>query len=59
MKILPNKNYNSVFSFNQLCLPMDVGVLIPKDDFPENLKGIPERTERMCQKAVTLCAIWA
>jgi hypothetical protein len=32
MNILPNKDYSSLFSFNQLYLPMDVGVLIPKDD---------------------------
>jgi hypothetical protein len=32
MKNLPDKDYSPVCSFNQLCLPMDVGVLIPKDD---------------------------
>jgi transposase len=32
MENLPTKDYSPVFSFNQLCLPMDVGVLIPKDD---------------------------
>jgi hypothetical protein len=32
MKNLSNKDYSSVFSCIQPCLPMDVGVLIPKDD---------------------------
>jgi hypothetical protein len=32
MNILPTKDYSSLYSFNQLSLPMDVGVLIPKDD---------------------------
>jgi hypothetical protein len=32
MKNLPTKDYRPLFSINQLCLPMDVGVLIPKDD---------------------------
>jgi hypothetical protein len=32
MQNLPDKDYSPVFSFNQLCLPMDVGMLIPKDD---------------------------
>jgi hypothetical protein len=32
MENLPTKDYSPVFSFNQLCLPMDVGVPIPQDD---------------------------
>jgi hypothetical protein len=32
MQNLPAKNYNALSGLNQLCLPMDVGVLIPKDD---------------------------
>jgi transposase len=32
MQILPAKNYNALSGLNQLCLPMDVGVLIPQDD---------------------------
>ncbi|MDR0759368.1 MAG: hypothetical protein LBF74_04575 [Treponema sp.] len=32
MKTLPAKNYTPLSSLNQLCLPMDVGVLIPPDD---------------------------
>jgi hypothetical protein len=30
--ILPAKNYTPLSPLNQLCLPMDVGVLIPPDD---------------------------
>jgi hypothetical protein len=29
---LPNQDYSDLYSLNQLYLPMDVGVLIPKDD---------------------------
>jgi hypothetical protein len=32
MKTLPAKNYTPLSTLNQLCLPMDVGVLIPPDD---------------------------
>jgi hypothetical protein len=32
MKTLPAKNYTPLSGLNQLCLPMDVGVLIPHDD---------------------------
>ena len=32
MQNLPNKNYSTIAVLNQLCLPMDVGVLIPGDD---------------------------
>jgi hypothetical protein len=32
MKILPTKNYTPLSGLNQLCLPMDAGVLIPPDD---------------------------
>jgi hypothetical protein len=32
MKTLPAKNYTPLSSLNQLCLPMDAGVLIPPDD---------------------------
>jgi hypothetical protein len=32
MNILPAKNYNTLSPLNQLCLPMDVGVLILPDD---------------------------
>jgi hypothetical protein len=30
--ILPVKNYTPLSALNQLCLPMNVGVLIPPDD---------------------------
>jgi hypothetical protein len=30
--ILPSKNYTALSTLNQLCLPMDSGVLIPPDD---------------------------
>jgi transposase len=32
MNILPAKNYTPLSTLNQLCLPMNVGVLIPSDD---------------------------
>jgi hypothetical protein len=32
INILPAKNYTPLSTLNQLCLPMDVGVLIPPDD---------------------------
>jgi hypothetical protein len=32
MKTLPAKNYTALSTLNQLCLPMDSGVLIPPDD---------------------------
>jgi hypothetical protein len=32
MKTPPAKNYNTLSTLNQLCLPMDSGVLIPPDD---------------------------
>ncbi|MDR2245669.1 MAG: hypothetical protein LBE17_03180, partial [Treponema sp.] len=32
MKTLPAKTYTPLSTLNQLCLPMDSGVLIPPDD---------------------------
>jgi hypothetical protein len=32
INILPAKNYTVLSALNQLCLPMDSGVLIPPDD---------------------------
>jgi hypothetical protein len=32
MQTIPAKNYTALSALNQLCLPMDVGVLIPPDD---------------------------
>jgi hypothetical protein len=32
MKTIPAKNYTPFSTLNQLCLPLDVGVLIPPDD---------------------------
>jgi transposase len=32
MQTIPDKNYSHFKELNQLCLPMDVGVLIPNDD---------------------------
>jgi hypothetical protein len=31
-RVLPAKNYTALSTLNQLCLPMDSGVLIPQND---------------------------
>jgi hypothetical protein len=47
MENLPNKDYSTVYSFNQLCLPMDAGVLIPTDDSVRLLNGTPPPSHGM------------
>jgi hypothetical protein len=45
MNILPAKNYTALSTLNQLCLPMDVGVLIPPDDSVRLLVFILKRLD--------------